>query len=75
MQIVTEPGADYVSLQFTHIELVGISNSILCALMFHRSELHTLTALTPEEAQDLIDELKPIIDRMREERLRKGLPW
>ncbi len=62
------------TIKLSHIELVGLSNSVLTALTFHEEELHPLTALTPDEARTLIDELSPIIERIRDARVQAGLP-
>lgn len=74
MEVVHED-VEFVTLKLNPMEVVGFSNSVLLALNFHLSELHTLTALEPEEARRLLDELRSPIDRMRERRLQAGLTW
>jgi hypothetical protein len=74
MKVISED-AEQVTIQLNPSELVGTSNSVLTALAFHRHELHALTALHPEEAHRLLDELLPVIDRLKERRIKGGLPW
>jgi hypothetical protein len=72
---ILEESADSVVLGVDVDELVGLYGSVFVALQFHEAELHTLTSIKPEAARALLNKIRPVLDRMRDARLKRGERW